>query len=92
MGDKTMSETKLTVTTKKPDGTTQVYEYTDPIATMIERVLAGQEPQSRIEAVITKHGTGGGSSGGGSGSGGNDNQEFFTDDEIEDMWNSINKP
>lgn len=82
-----MASIAVTVTTKKPDGTVEVFKYEDPVSIMIENILSGKsEPQNRLEAFLSKSG---GGSGSGSGPGGGNNQEFFTDDEIEDIWNSV---
>lgn len=87
---------KFIVHYKNPDGTSVTKEYTDIVADRIERILKGEDilPNSAIEALLKMKGgssSGGGSgSGSGSGSGGNENQNFFTDDEIEDIWNSVN--
>lgn len=77
------------ITYKMPDGKTETKEYTDVAADRIERILKGEDvfPGSAVEAYLKMKG--GSSSGGGSGSGSSGENNFFTDEEIEDIWNQV---
>ena len=76
---------EITITKSDRNGKTVITKtYNDAEADIIEKILNGQNitPDSRIEAFLKNGGTGGG------GSGSSNNYEFFTEEELEEMFNN----